>query len=118
MAALIKDNVLISHTGGAQLHSTFAWGKHGSLKHKRRIDAWLNKIPPNDDLEDPAIACQITTDIYKDWVDWSKENCVELALYFLTNLSDAFARWALGTIVCYTRYAILPYFSMAQNLSR
>jgi hypothetical protein len=90
-----------SYGGGVPLPDPFAFGSLCSANRKTHIDAWLNAMPPKAEMEDVAASRALTSELYKDWLDWS----MHAALTWLQKL-DKLERYLRESAL---RYHKTPY---------
>jgi hypothetical protein len=101
MAAHPLGNSTSFYGGGVPLPDPFEFGGLCSANRKPHINAWLNAMPPKAEMEDVAASRALTSELYKDWLDWS----MHTALTWLQKL-DKLERYLRKSAV---RYHKTPY---------
>jgi hypothetical protein len=108
MEDYVRSNSLSSHDSGVPLQpSTF--GSLCSTSQKTHIDAWFNALPPAAELEDAATPRAMTSELYKDWLDWRKHTALSW-LQRLDKLERYFRKAALA-------YHKVPYHARHSTIN-
>jgi hypothetical protein len=76
-------------------------GHYCSQEKSDRVNTWVNEVAPHGELYDSAIPIEATANVYKDWLDWSKET----ALSWLRRLDRYEQRLRTASL----KYHKLPY---------
>jgi hypothetical protein len=83
------------------LQPTSTFGSHCSTNTKTNIDAWFNALPPTAEMDDVSAPRAMTSELYKDWLDWAKQKALTW-VQRLDRLERYFRKAAL-------KYHKLPY---------
>jgi hypothetical protein len=101
MATHPRSDPRSSYHGGVSLPDPPALRDLCSANRNLRIHAWLDSLPPIDEMVDMAASCDLTSELYKDWLDWSQHT----ALTWLLKL-DKLERYLRRSAL---RYHKTPY---------
>jgi hypothetical protein len=82
MATHPSSNPCSSYEGGVPLPDPSTFGDLYSADRNFHIHAWLDAMPPIAEMVDMAASCALTSELYKNWLDWSQH----MALTWLLKL--------------------------------
>jgi hypothetical protein len=101
MATHPRNEPRSSYDGGVPLPDPSTFGDLCSANRNFQIHAWLDAMPPIAEIVDMAASRALTSELYKDWLDWSQHT----ALTWLLKL-DKLERYLRKSAL---RYHKTPY---------